>query len=376
MAMSWCARALRCLLELTVATLLIACSEAEGTSPGVTDATGPCDMNTGYAGDETCLEPPEPSAGTQFHYGPADHDDPDEIAAYLIEPGLEIVDCAFMDAPNTEKVYFREFENSLRPGSHHMLVNAFQADVADGRRACSDEGPRNVPRLIGGTTVARGRAGSTPPEDEGLADYLDANAQIGIQMHYFNTSENVQLREAWMNLWYMDPDDVSQVMEPIQGYGNVALSVPPGSDQVWRSRMTAPHAMRVVNVYSHFHANTVRMTAWKIDADGGERTLIYESYDWEEPPTLPLNSVDVNPLPDAATERSGGTSGILELVEGDVIEWECEIHNRRSITLTFANKALDGDMCNFRGNYAPSSGKQWFAFVPGVHCTSEETCPN
>jgi hypothetical protein len=183
------------------------------------------------------------------------------------------------------------------------------------------------------------------------------------------------LREAWMNITYMDESDVKQVMEPIQGYGNVALSVPSGANQVWRSSMTAPNAMRIVDVYSHFHANTVRMTAWKIDAADGKRSLLYESFSWDESPTLPLNSVDVNPLPDEATRRSGGTSGIVELVPGDVIEWECEIHNRRSITLTFANKALDGDMCNFRGNYAPSWGNQWFTFVGGVHCTSDEVCP-
>jgi hypothetical protein len=356
-----------------MAVAINGCSEATGKSPE--SARGPCELDTGYAGDDTCLTPPDPSVGTQFHYGPSDHDDPDEVATYLIEPGIELVDCAFMDAPNPERVYFREFQNSLRPGSHHLLVNAYQTDVEDGRRACGEEGPGNIPRLLGGTTVARGRAGSTPPEDEGLADYLEGNAQIGMQLHYFNTSEAVVLREAWMNITYMDESDVKQVMEPIQGYGNVALSVPSGANQVWRSSMTAPNAMRIVDVYSHFHANTVRMTAWKIDAADGKRSVLYESFSWDESPTLPLNSVDVNPLPDEATRRSGGTSGIVELVPGDVIEWECEIHNRRSITLTFANKALDGDMCNFRGNYAPSWGKQWFTFVGGVHCTSDEVCP-
>src|SRR5258708_15713395 len=59
-----------------------------------------------FAGDEYCIEPPPAGQGFQLHYGPADYDDPAEIAKYTINPGGE--DNMFVPetSGNTSDVYY------------------------------------------------------------------------------------------------------------------------------------------------------------------------------------------------------------------------------------------------------------------------------
>lgn len=362
---------------------IVGCGSSDATppAPAPSNAVAGCGLHTTYAGDETCLPVPAADVGMQFHYGPSDYSNPDEVGPYMLQPTEESLDCTYLKSPNDEKIYFREFKNSLRPGSHHMIVSELTFDVAEGHGPCVtdfslgvDGGTPMAPRLVGGSSVARGHVGAAAPEDDGLADYVEAHSQIEMTLHFINTGSEPLLREAWMNVTFMDPAKVKQVMEPIQGLGDVGWAIPPGEDQTWRSTMTAPFHMRVVDLYSHFHANTARMTAWKV-ATSGERTKLYETYNWDDPGVLPLNSVDHNPAPDATARTMGGTSGILEFEAGDKLEWECEVHNRRTVTLTYSNKALDGEMCNVRGNYAPSTGQQWFGFDLGHQCTGPTDCP-
>jgi len=363
---------------------LSACSSsskgAEQSALG-TDAGPPsCGLHTAFAGDDTCLVPPAPGEGLQLHYGPSDYTDPAEVAAYTLPPNQEIADCLYLKSSNTEKVYFREFQTSMRPGFHHLLVHQLPADVAEGHRACTIDipapGSTNIPRLIGGTSVARGVSGTgRAPEDDGLADYVDANAQIEMAPHFLNTGDQPLLMDVWMNMTAMDPSEVKQVMEPVEGYGDVGWAIQPGAHETWRSSMTAPGHVRLIELYSHYHSNTVRMTAWKVAQADGTRTKLYESFDWNEPGVIPLNSIDQNPPSNATTKTTGGISGDLWLDAGDKIEWECEVQNNRSVVLRYVNSALNGEMCNVRSNFVPSSGVPWVAFDPGHKCTGTTDCP-
>jgi hypothetical protein len=176
-----------------------------------------------------------------------------------------------------------------------------------------------------------------------------------------------------MNVFYKDASEVTELTEPIQGYGAVGMAVLPGTKAVWRSEMVAPENVRLVDIYSHYHVNTVRMSAWKVTA-AGERTLLYESYDWSEPGVVELNSVTENSPPNPDTFTTGGESGIWMVDAGDRLEWECEIDNQLDVTIVWANRALDAEMCNLRGNYAPSWGGQWFAWLQGHECGPDNPC--
>jgi hypothetical protein len=342
-----------------------------------------CNLKTGYPGDDTCLVAPAPGTGLQFHYGPSDYSNPDEVSSYVLPPGQEIADCLYFKSSNTEKMYFRNFETSMRPGFHHLLVHELPWDVSEGHKpACSLDvtspdggGAGGIPRLVGGTSVARGVSGTkSAPEDEGLADYVGPNAQIEMAPHFLNSTTSPILMEVWMNMTAMDPSQVKQVMEPVEGYGDVGWAIQPGAHETWRSSMTIPAHMRFIELYSHYHSNTVRMTAWRVQPDN-TRTKLYESYNWNEPGVIPLNSVDTNPAPDPTTKTTGGVSGDLWLDAGDKIEWECEVQNNRSVVLRYINSALNGEMCNVRSNFVPSAGQPLVGFDLGHKCTGPSDCP-
>ena len=356
---SFAARAMGVLL---VAPALACSSTDKGPAPVPVDppkvVNTECGTPTGYPGDELCIPPPDPSVGFQLHYGPSNYADEAEIARYLIQPGQEIIECVYVDAPNDSHIFYEEFHVRRRPGSHHLIVSELNTDVPDGVRPCQTS-PQLVVGLVGGTSVARDwpDPNLVIPENEGLASELPARAQIEMQLHFFNSTNAPLLREAWMNIHYKDPALVTTVQASLGHYAGLGMNVPPSTTQVIRGAAVAPADIRIVNLYSHYHAHTQRFTAYKVT--GTERTLVYESFDWQEPGVIPLDSAHQNPPPNAESKVTGGLSGILELKAGDRFEFECEIVNDSSAPLRWANEALTAEMCILRGTYAPSLGRAW-----------------
>jgi hypothetical protein len=320
-----------------------------------------CGLATGFPGDEDCILPPEEGHGFQLHYGPSTYVDA-AVEPFVLDPGEEFVDCFYLDSPNQERVYYDYFVNAFRPLTHHMIVSALSADVDDGLSSCAVGATQNA-GMIGGSTVASKAIGSEmiAPENEGLAAIIEPNTQVEMQLHFFNFSDAPILREAWMNVYAKDPAKVTTITAPLAGYAGLRSSIPPGETALWQHQMVAPADIRIVNLYSHYHANTRRLTAFLFRKDSQWPEIVYESFDWEDPGVLPLDSVHRNPTPDREQRTFGGTSGILELKEGDTFVWQCEIYNRHDFPLVFGNEAYDADMCILRGNYAPSLGRSWIA---------------
>jgi len=122
--------------------------------------------------------------------------------------------------------------------------------------------------------------------------------------------------------------------------------------------------MRIMSLTGHNHNHTLRFTAYV--ERGGDKTLVYESYDWAHPAYLAYDSVHDNAPPDVDLQRPGGSSGLLELAAGDALLWECEmVNDDLSIPLVYANRALDAEMCNLHGIQTPRVGNGgWNAFLP------------
>jgi hypothetical protein len=101
-----------------------------------------------------------------------------------------------------------------------------------------------------------------------------------------------------------------------------------------------------------------RLSAWVVRASG-ERELIYETYDWGDPPALRYDSITANPPPDPNTATSGGLSGILLLDPSDTLEWECEIDNSTDQVLPFGITGVyEGVTCDLTGFHA-RGGETW-----------------
>jgi hypothetical protein len=154
-------------------------------------------------------------------------------------------------------------------------------------------------------------------------------------------------------------EDVVQHAEPITFFGGLGMEVDPHTTEVIDVSCAAPpQPIRVTDLWPHQHAHGTRFSAYKVAANG-ERALIYETYDWEEPDQLYYDSTHVNPEVDRGAGRAGGATGPLTLEAGDRIDYECEITNTTDGTLRFANEAYTAEMCNLFGTYTPSMGSTW-----------------
>jgi hypothetical protein len=336
--------------------------------PAVYAGAQPCvGFDTGYPGDEYCIAPPDPDKGFQLHYGPKDWNDPQEVEKYFIYPAEETTDCLFLKTPNTETVYTNQYHGRMRPGSHHMITYT-QADAVPDSTEPGDcrQGPSSRFLLGAQEPVIDIVRDDNAPEQRGYAMKLEPTLQAAIQLHYVNTTDKPQVKEAWVNLLYADPAQVTTLVEPIFWLGGLDMAVPPGAREIIKGECVtppgAPDDLHMVQVTGHYHANTVRFSAWKTSATG-ERVLIYESYDYQHPGFTYFNSQDINPVPDSTTRQYGGThNGALYMKAGDKIEWECEVDNQTNVTLRFANGVYDAEMCNMFGTYAPSMGAPWACY--------------
>jgi hypothetical protein len=321
----------------------------------------PCNIKSGYAGDEYCILPPDPSKGMQLRYGPKNYDDPEEVAKYLLMPGAEKTDCIFVKTPNDVEVFHAQYHGRMRPGSHHLLVFTRSSPMPDsvGPEACN-QGTDSA-MILGAQTpsIDIDNTRGVAPENEGNAQRLSPHAQAVIQVHYLNTSSEPILREAWANVIYRDPSTVKTLTDPIFFLAGLGANIRPGTTHVSRGQATASREMRLISATGHYHAHTVRFSAWSVI--GGERNQILEDYDWHEPSMFTYDSIRMNPAWNPAERKAGASSGNLNLNAGDKIEWECEVVNNGTVPLRFGNAVETAEMCNMFGTYAPSMGGPWSA---------------
>jgi hypothetical protein len=324
-----------------------------------TGGTAACDIDSGYEGDELCILPPDPSEGFQLHYGPGNYDDPAQVNPYLLQPGEELVDCLYLHTTNETEKYFYGFHSRLRPGSHHLIVTAIKDDREDVLGDCEGGGLMGgaIAGLAGAQTPIRDfpEASGDAPENAGLGKKLPARAQASMQLHFVNTGTEPILREAWVNVMYKDAAEVTQSVSTVAHIGGIGMAVQPNTTEVLKFQADVPKDLRVVDLFGHFHAHTTRFSAWKVSS-GGERQLVYEAYDWEDPGNLSYNSVYKNGTPDPVARTPGGYTGILEFSPGDRVEWECEIKNDSEGVLNFANEVYTAEMCNLFGSHTPGTG--------------------
>lgn len=324
-------------------------------------------INSGFDGDDQCIEAPNVGTGFQLYYGPSDYDNPDELNKFLMAPGDEYVDCLFRKTPNTSDVFVNQYHARLRPGTHHMITYIQPELREDSVLPEPCRQGASFTFLVGATTITTdisGTSGDSGPEYAAAAMPIPAQSQTAIQMHYVNTSSESILKEGWINVIYFN-DEVDMVIHPITWIGGLGMSVPPLTKQIVTAggdSCIADRPLNIITLVGHAHANTERVTAF-IDKADGARDLVYETYDWSEPGFISYNSAVTNDSPDSIIKQQGGWSGVLSVEPGDRMSWECEVNNQhQDVTLVFSDRAYDGEMCNMFGVYGPSMGGPWSCF--------------
>jgi hypothetical protein len=288
-----------------------------------------CGLHTGYEGDQYCILPPPADKGFQVHWGPTNYDNPEP--EYVMQPGQEDVTNRTVTAGNTSEIkyYYRQYR--MRPGSHHVIF------TTNGRR-------------LGGTqNLAKDNPdyGVIPPENEGIGLPLAAHAPINANMHFYNFGQKPILREIWVNFWYKDPATVTDTAKEVFS-GTSVMAAVAHSHVVVGASCPITGTGRALSLYGHRHMNSTRFSIWR--TSGGKRDLVLEDYDPQHPAAFDFNSLTMNPTPDAATMTAGAWSGILDLKEGDTVDFECEIINMTNKNFTGANEAQDDEMCIMVGD--------------------------
>jgi hypothetical protein len=314
---------------------MAAAPSTTATTPATPEVTTPtlamdeCGLHTAYAGDNYCINPPPPDKGFQFHIGPSDYNNPEP--EYVMQPGEENVVTMNQVSGNTSDVYYYYRQYRMRPGSHHVILNA------NGRR-------------LGGTqNLAKDNPdnGIIPPENADVGLPLAAHTDISANMHFYNFGSKPIIREIWVNFWYKDPATVKRPTTEVWSPTGVTAAVA-HSHVVVGASCPVNSDGRLLTLYGHRHMNNVRFSAWR--TRGSMKDLILEDYDPMHPAVFEYNSLETNPKPDPASKTAGGWSGMLDLKAGDTIDFECEIVNMTNKNFVGANEADDDEMCIITGD--------------------------
>jgi hypothetical protein len=298
-----------------------------------------CGVDSGWPGDEFCILPPPPDMGFQVHVGPSNYANPEP--QYVLQPGQETDEHFPAVSGNDKDIFYYWRQYRMRAGSHHLILS-----TAGG-------GGFGVQRRLGGSSIAakdNPECGIIAPENEGVGMPLGPKTALDVNLHYFNVGgTGPVLQETWVNFWYRDPAVVKEQTKEMFSMGGLAMAIQPG-EHTTLGRYSCPILTpgRVMTMYGHYHANTVRFSAWRVR--GGASELILEDYDWHEPLALEYSSIVTNTPPDAAAKVPGGHNGPLDLQAGDALAWECEVNNTTSGVLRFTNEAVSGEMCILVGD--------------------------
>lgn len=321
---------------------------ASDSGPSSDGGAPPCTA-TGYQGDELCLAPP--AQGIQIHYGPKSYS-AEDMKPFLLQPHQEMDECVHVQTPNDTELTFAETHVHLRTDAPTLLASAESAPPAD-PTACS-QGGRLV---VGGAGPSTDLFDTSDPDDADLGMHIPAHAALELHFHFVNDSDQPMLREAWINL--VAKDGVTTGMGTIELLGGLTTAVPPKTTQVVTGTAAAPQDLRIEALEPYFHEHTRRLTAYKVA--GGSKTKILEAYDAKAVKPVYFDTAHTNPSPDADAGTQGAFSGLLQLKQGDQIEWECEVVNDLDTPIGFSQSFHTGEMCVLFGIYSPSDGRGWSA---------------
>ena len=231
------------LAAVALSLLSVACGSDEPTetSGESKDELGarPCSVapNSGYPGDEFCIEAPPAGKGFQMHYGPKNYDDKAEVAKYLLAPGEEITDCLYMKTPNDTGVFMNQYHARMRPGSHHMITYTMAEEHPDS--TAPEDCGFGLWRFLVGSQESKIdiKNAEQAPELEHAAMYIAPKLQAAVQVHFVNTSTTeYKLKEAWVNAVLTDESNVEVRIEPIFWLGGLRTVTRARSSNVVKGR--------------------------------------------------------------------------------------------------------------------------------------------
>ena len=310
-------------------------------------------MHSGYAGDEYCILPPPEGKGIQIHFGPKNYTDAAEVAKYLLKPGQEFNSYGTTRIPTDVDHWYNYVQIRMRPGSHHLINTVVQGEnIGEGYVPAGTGCPGTS---VGGFPSSQNLIRNMPPhgkqapENVGIGSKLPGNSSLCLNHHAYNYSTDVQLREVWINVWFVDESEVTQKTSGVMIIAGPWEGIAPWSKKTLTASASAGADGRIVSLFGHRHAWTTRFAVWR------NEDLIYDSWDWQDSIVFYYDSITTNPPPDPERRTDGAVSGMLEVKTGDTIKIQCDIDNQSDNTLFFRNALYEGEMCILFGSAVGTS---------------------
>jgi hypothetical protein len=308
----------------------------------------PCGLNSGWDGDEYCLLPPLAGEGVQIHFGPKDYSDNSQTDPYVIGPRQVLSESLLARVPLDADRTIGRITVHMRPDVDHWISMGGSNDAEEG--VYPDIGCGS------GALVAAGGFGGSPnliydnppqgvtaPENEGIVRTFRGNSSACMGMYALNRTDQPQLREAWVNLYYADEPKERLETGGIGLIGGMGLALPPGETTVVMLHGTARADGRIIQLYGQRRQYTPRLAAWLNDQ------LIYDSRQWEESVTYNYDSITINPPIDPAGLKDGAVSGTLPFKAGDTLKLSCFVDNTSDHTLRFTAELEFSEICGLWG---------------------------
>ena len=200
---------------------------------------------------------------------------------------------------NSEDVFIKRIESTMRPGSHHFILYMFRDDTPADRlpqpftlRDVRDSTGTPVRETLRTMEYHTFFAGTQWPYlnyhfPPGIALRLPAGKGLDMNAHYVNSTGATIPGEVYTNLYFAEPDEYEEVAD-ILFLDNRDIVLPPQQETVVEKTFTFHRNTNIFMLVSHAHET---MKEFSVYVAGGERDgeLVYISYDWEHPPILNLD---------------------------------------------------------------------------------------
>ena len=192
--------------------------------------------------------------------------------------------------------FVTRIESRMRPGSHHLLLYSFDdknTAFPCNTRPASDvirdirnrDGSMNFVNMLPMACHVFFAGAMTPDFDyrfpTGVALRLPANTSLDLNVHYVNRSPADLPGEAFANLYFTDPANVTTVARTLN-YANQDISLPPGERTTLSKVFTMLTRTTILGLTSHMHALGERFEI-KVRRVGGAEVTVYVNGDWEHP---------------------------------------------------------------------------------------------
>ncbi len=262
----------------------------------------------------------EPGASTSADAGGGDGWQTIITGSWSLMPGTESYTCARITTD--QDFYVNGFEAINPKGTHHTLLTMGDADKPDGVIDCSVQ--ELHPLEVFGSGV-----GTDPLMlPEGVAIHVPKGTQLLLNLHLFNTGEDVITGTSGTRIRTIPQSEVVHVAEGVLA-GTVNLDIPPGQTRVSTGYCTMPADTTLVAVAPHMH-----------------QIGIYEKVTAQ---TSGEGDVVIHDAPYSFDEQSFHLIDPLPMAKGDKLRVDCTHKNTTTHEITFGESSLS-EMC-FAGIY-------------------------